>query len=978
MNAHDFLNLLLPSTGIIVTATPLSSGKGWAHTCHKSIDSAVQHVNTLTFEGKQSYFALATYEKEKVWDATWKNAAGVAVGKNRTRTQANAQFVKSLYLDLDVDILDEAKFTSKKEAIGSLRGLVQRLALPRPMLVDSGGGVHVYWPFGQEVPALDWQRVADKFKTIILHENFKADRVVTADRARVLRALGGFNFRRGAPVKLLAPAPAPTTLAQMEACFDQFISNNSIPDVRARTLPVLSGVQPTAEAEGNLGVTNDPVHFDRVSFACAQIGGQVAVRGAGVGEKLWRAGLGIAKFSDPQAPAYRAISDQHDEYDEALTVHKINNWRTGPTACAHFHAENPATCEACPHWQKITSPAQLGRTVAALPPAVVTIVEADGTEITVIIPDPPAGYVRSVKKGVQFGVEDNDGKTDYVTICPYDFYPVKILRQTGDELQIDERSVWRADLPKLGLFDLDISQSIMAESRRLHALLLSKGIYMPPECVAQTQTYMSAYLRILAEQAERERLYDHLGWSDDHKAFVLGTQVLYADGTSHPHNPSRTIKRVTKNGVAPAGSLDAWKQAINFYNIPGYEGPRFFLYASIGAALFHMNDTGNKGVLLTASGDSGRGKTTCLKACASMWGRPDDMLTNGNKDGTTVNMLYEKIGVYNSLPFFWDDITELPPEVLRSFSLNISQGTGKERMKGSEHSGLMRTWQTMVLSSGNMNTISQIVSSGKEVDPHLMRMVNVEFGLINTGSAAKLVADNFLRQIGQNYGHVGPIVMAFVVANYDRVAKGYIKNIAKVDTLLNSANASAERFWSASVAAAYTGAQILQKLGLIDFPIEDDLKWMVSLLTQQRAIIVEASAEPIDVLSEFLESVVPNTLIVSPKASSNLDNVILHPHGALLVRHDAEEDIIYVARSAITKYCADNKASFNKIESALESSGVIISRNIQKILGSDTKYAKGQTRCWKIDNAKLGGVMRMPVGAATPTGNVTPIRKSGT
>lgn len=960
MNATEFLELLLPTSGWLFTATQLPS-KGWANTAHRSIPGAVAHVNALTFQNKQAYFALASYAAERVWDATWVNPQGETVGKWRQRTQANAQFIRSFFLDLDVDAQDPDKFSSKRDALQELIAFTKKVGLPRPMVVDSGGGIHAYWPLVMEVATSEWRPVADKFKAVCLNENFKADRSLTSDQARVLRCLGGYNFRRDAPVKLLSESSGPYEFRIFGACFDEYLSTHNVTSQTHHVGPAMAGDQPDAFAD-NLGATNDPVHFDRITFACGQLGAQVAARGQSIGEKLWRAGLGIAKFADTPAAAYRAISDGHPEYDEQSTITKIANWRTGPTACEHFHLENPATCEACPHWKKITSPAQLGRTVAAAAPAVVTVVDEAGASITFTIPDPPEGYVRTLAGGVKACTEDSEGNPIFQVVCPYDLYPTTILRQHGDDHQIDERSVWRAHLPRLGAMDMDIPQTTFSDSRRLHGHLLSKGVYLTHDQANATTKYMSAYLQVLAIQADRERLYEHLGWHSDHTAFVLSDRVLHRDGTSHAHKPSRAVEVVTKGGVTTGGTLDGWKEAMEFYNRPGYEGHRFFLYAAIGAPLFHMNDTGNKGVLMTASGDSGRGKTTCLRACASMWGVPEHLILNGNKDGSTINALYETLGTFHSLPFLWDDITERDPEEIRRFLLNISQGKGKERMKGHEHSGLSKTWETIVLASANTDDVQRIMSSGKEVDPHLMRLVGVEFKAINTDTESKIAADKFLRAINNNYGHVGPIVMKFVVSHYEAVAKGYIKNVAMVDRLLNSTNASAERYWSATVAAAYTGAQIACKLGLLPYPYEDDLKWMVAHLARQRAVIKENTSTSIDILAEFLEQHVSHTLGVSAKMASNLDNVVLRPFGALLIRHEIEADIIYVARAAMMEYCTKVKASFRSIEADLESRGVILSRNAQKILGADTQYAKGQTRAWKIDASRLS----LPAALAQP------------
>ena len=977
MNTREFLKLLLPGTGWIFTATQLPGGKGWINTPHKTLDDAVADINRLTFEHKAAYYAMAGYEKDQVWDPAFRNDKGEAVGKWRHRTQANAQTMRSFFLDLDIDPEDPLKFPSREQALAEYKEFAKKVDLPTPMLVDSGGGWHLYWPLVNEIPAAEWRIVADQFKQICIREGFRADKSLTSDQARVLRALGGYNVRRGAYVRLVRTT-APILFADFKRRLDDYVLHHGLqlPVSRVPTAATMGGTANANDLPDNLGATSDPLNLDQIAFHCAQVGTQVSQRGAFAGEQLWRATLGIVKFCEPQDLALRATSDGHADWDESRARVKMDNWRTGPTTCAHFHQENPSLCDACPHKDKLTSPAQLGKYIReAAPPKIEVVDETTGITTVVELPKPPERYKRRAADGaILISTEDRDGNPTHEVICPYDFYPTRILRQSGGDSSVDERSMWRAHLAKLGPVDMELPQSLISDSRKLYAYLLAKGVYMSPEQSKATQIYMSAYLQKLAADADRDKLYDRMGWHESHREFVMGNQVIVGDGSSRPHQPSRSIRAVTKEGVCASGSVDAWNHAMQFYNVDGMEGSRMFIYASLGAPIFHMNDTGNKGVLFTASGKSGRGKTTTLMAAASVWGNPHALLVNGNKDGATTNALYEALGTYHSLPFIWDDTTERDPDELRKFLLNISQGQGKMRMKDSGGISERRvTWETIVLASANTDDLSRLMTSGKDVDPHLMRLIGVEFGLIDTSAPAKQRADTFLRAIAQNNGHAGPAMMKHMVQHYESVRRGYIKNIAKVDHLLNSTNASAERFWSAGIAAAYTGAGLAQAVDLLPgFPIESDLLWMVSHLGRQRDQINENRQDAEELFAEFLEMHISNTLVVSPKAGSNLDNIVNKPYGALLIRHEPDNNAMWVSRAAMMEYCTEHKAPFNQIEQALLARGIITQRSGLKVLGSDTPYAKGQTRVWKVDCKKLDPIAASRL-TVVPTNNVTPM-----
>jgi hypothetical protein len=974
MNAREFLEQLLPPTGVIFTASPRKAG-GWNNQSHRSLDTAVAHINRLTFEGQPAYFALATYDKERYWDAEAKNPDGT-VGRWRTRTQENARYLKSFFLDLDVDPSDEKKFSSKAEAITELKALVKTIGLPKPMVVDSGGGLHAYWPLSMAVPVAEWRPVAEQLKAICLHRGFRADRSLTSDQARVLRALGSYNVRRDAPVQLLQ-ASAPIGFTDFAKRVTDYADSIGVYAQKATQIILPGAPAHNSILPNNLGATNDPLNFDRIVFSCAQLQLQVGTRGRDTGEQLWRAALGIAKFCEPQEPAWRALSDGHPEFNPSATQQKIINWKTGPTTCEHFHQLQPKVCEACPHWGKLTSPAQLGRQIAEAPRPVV-VVEDAGVTVEIELPDPPYPYIRRKDGAIVIESEESDEKRQQTIVVPYDLYPMRVRSQNGSDTAIDERSLWRVHLPLTkgappAPRDLDVPLQMLADQKQLAKYLMSQGVILSGEQVAMTHKFMSAYLQKLAAEAGREKLYERLGWHDDHSTFVLGDRVMFKDGAVQAHNCSTRVRNFTKGKLVTKGTLAAWQQAMQFYNRPGYEGHRFFLYCAFGAPLFHMNDTGNRGVLLTASGLSGRGKTTCLQACSAIWGHPDALILNGNKDGSTVNALYSAIGTVHSLPFLWDDITERDPEELRRFLLNISQGQGKRRMTD-DH---MDTWETIVMATANTDDISRILSTGQNVDPHLMRMIGVEFANIATDAESKIRADEFLRALKENYGHAGAIFMKAVVSNYDKIRTGYIKNVAMVDRMLNSANASAERFWSATVAAAYTAAQIASALGLITYPFQQDLQWMVDHLTKQRQTIRESTNTPLEQLATFLDSHLRNTLILSNKQSSNLDNVAHRPADELLIRHELDAHVIYISRNAMRAWCAQEGMPFRQFENALESAGVITRRQCQKVLGADTVYAGGQTRCWQIDGTKVNTSFAAQTPPPTPAvaSNVVPINK---
>ena len=1007
MQPVDFLRLVLPDVGFLILAEPLrfTSGEGkevstFKHHVVPDVEAVVVRAQELLFAQKDVYYALASYKEEKAWNPNAKNYKTGQLGKFETRTQANCMALKSLFLDFDIDPEPvgrkvDVTYPSKPEALRALIAFCEQLKLPLPLLVDSGGGVHAYWPLTDAVSPEEWMDTAAKFKAACAQFKLRIDPTVPADSARVLRVPGTANFKRGAmrPVRILTPgATASYTLAMLDALLSSYVTTEVYVPRRGAPAPN------TGFLPNNLAPKFEASDFNMVAFHCAQVGSMCACRGADTPYNLWRLSLGVAKFTADPAAAAAALSSGHPQYDPVETEIKMDDWRTGPTTCEYFAAENSKLCEGCPHRAKITSPVQLGRGLK--PAAAPTVEPAHAPEPTptpaaapaaqgvgglgftsdmfgdiaasagpkqIELPDPPFPYFRADGRVIRQEENEKDGTTEDKVVCNNDLYPIRVLRQTGADAEISERSVWRLTLDRIGAVEIFIRQDLLSDAKKLHAELLANGMYVTPTQAKEVQLYMSAYLRQFTSVVDREQLYERMGWHEHRTAFVLGDIVLHRDGKQITHELLGSAKLSTDEAIDTNGTLDGWKETIKFFADETYAGHRFFLYAAFGSPLFHM--TGLRGAMLTASGESGRGKTTCLEACASIWGNPERMVVNGNKMGTTINALYHKLGAYHSLPFLWDDTTERGGDEIREFLLNISQGKGKVRMHGADITKKPVEWETLVLSATNADDVMRIMGSGRNSDPHLMRLINVEFSLVDPGTEAKIRADGFRRDLRMHYGEAGIEYMRYIVQNYDSIQSLVTQAMAAIDRRLMAT--AEERYWTAVLACCLVGASVARKLGLITFNVEKDVEWMVEHISKLRDARNVVKNTALEIISEFLEAHVSNTLALSVKSTYNIDCVAIHPHGELHIRHEIDSNLIFVSRSEMLNYCGEHAINITSLEDKLRDEGVLLDHRRKITLGKDTKYAKGQVRCWVLDGTKLGDLPVIP-----PKDNVVPIGKA--
>ncbi len=982
ITTRQFFDQILPTKGVVALATPFNipgvATPVYAHHKFDNTAALLAKAADLIWNHSDVFYALGSFKEMEVWNPKKKNRKTGELGAYEFRTQSNSMAMRCFFLDLDIDpnATDSKHFPSKPDAIAALRALCKKVKLPKPMVVDSGGGLHVYWPLAEEVDTALWKPAAENFKAICLHEKLPIDPTVPADSARVLRVPGSANLKKDTArmVEIQNAAHGPYAFEMYDRLFSEYVETNGV------TAMALSKGKPTPRAApdgfgDNIGATNDPANFDRIAFHCAQIAGLQATRGATAGYELWRAGLGIAKFCEPQREAALAISDQHPEFVEADTLWKMDNWSTPPTSCNKFNTENAGVCDTCPHQGSITTPLQLGKTLRAAPAPVLSVTEDDGTMVEVELPAPPEPYMRTASGSIVTVSEDKDGNPVYEPVCPNDLYPIRILRQTGLDSVVSENSIWRMHLDRMATpVDIRIEQGLLGDSRGLHKLLLNAGLYVTPAEIKETQQYMSAYIRHLSKQADREKIYERMGWHDDRSTFVVGGQAVHADGSVTQHEVSPGVRAATKNGVKPNGTLDGWHNAMRFYLRPDNEPYRIFMYLGFAAPLLHM--TGHKGVVFSATGDSGRGKTTAAMAQHSIWGHPESLMINGNKQGATVNAMYATIAVIHSLGVSLDDTTDQDPEDMAKFMLNFPQGMDKIRMSGHHHDGLVRTWEMPVTVTTNADDLTRIAARSSGSEPHMMRVIPVQFATLATDTEDKILADEFRNQIELNHGTAGIEFMKYVMPRYAEVKARVRDEMARIDRLVKAD--SAERYWTAGVAAIYVAIIYAQKAGLLNgFPIEHDLKWLLSHVDTLRTNLAEVRVTPMDVLNNYLDSKIGETLVVSAKSTTNLDNIALRPHNTLSIRCDLDGNTIYIARHSIVEYCNRTQANFRKVEAALYLARVITNRNCQKVLGADTDYNRGQVRCWVVDARMLGGSFlgAIQAAAAPASGTVVPIRQ---
>lgn len=170
----DFLRRVLPAGGdYIVTAIP-RDGRAFEIRGLSTLGAAAATIRKLSTQPLNVYIAVGTY--------------------NNKRQAPKAK--RALFLDLD-----SKDFGDKKTAARELGLFCRTTGMPMPaILVDSGGGLHVYWPFDIDLDVAPWRALAGALKAKCAELGFKADPPITADAARILRAPTTLNHKYDPPV----------------------------------------------------------------------------------------------------------------------------------------------------------------------------------------------------------------------------------------------------------------------------------------------------------------------------------------------------------------------------------------------------------------------------------------------------------------------------------------------------------------------------------------------------------------------------------------------------------------------------------------------------------------------------------------------------------------------------------------------------------------------------------------------------------
>lgn len=928
MDTLTFLSRVLPADGVYVCAN--LTDQGMTHSYFSDADGLAKAVQRISNRGGNAYYAVAAFKES---------------GK---RSQDNARALKTLILDIDCG--PDKPYHTWREGLVALGEFVATLALPAPMIVFSGNGLHVYWVLTEELPADQWTPLGSALKAACLANGLEIDTKVPADSARVLRPVGTINPKGGKEVKLLIDAEpvAPATM-------------------RAKLAPYGAAPAPRVTEQRSklaqaLVIERDypPANPDAVAEKCLQIKWGIENQ-KDVSEPFWYSMIGVAAHCVAAEETAVAWSNQHPDYDYSRTIRKMQQWQqatSGPATCKKFMDERKKGCADCKFQNKITSPAQIG-------------VQYEEVEAAPDAPDRasaetplPRGYKRTAS-GIKQSVDGTD-----LDICGFDIYPVAYGRD--DSLGYETvRYHWNRK--HAGWQELTLRQAYLTDSRvrEFTTAIADQGIVL--KTMRQTEMFqymLRSYMDKLREMRAMTNLYTSMGWKDNFSQFVHGN-TLYrrSEGglvTKENISLSRVSSKLGGDLFCSSGSVQASTGLSGALESGALPGHMFVLGVALSAPLLAL--TGLNGVTVSLCGPSGSGKTLAQYMAQSLWGDPQKLHFAAQ---FTANSLYNRLGLYCNMPMTIDEVTIVNNKDIGEFLYMVTQGRDKARLTRSLDERESKTWWLPVIVSTNVPLTAKLDAMGNATDAQKMRLLEVRFSSHPVFSATSDAGRKMYQLVSENYGWIGPMFVEYLLAMGQPAMKAMVDEA--MDTFAKRYNvvfSGEERYWEVTIVLADLALRIAYEQGWFKFAPAAGIAWALEQTGVSRASIEANRMDSYDVLSEYLTAntrVALTMMHTLGKPATPLFNRM--PREEVRIRYDImrrsntglfDHGTVTIDRTHFRQWLSMHHIDYRYTMQDFERDGIIIPvKHDKAYLGKGTEIKMGQ--CYvvslNLNHPRLQGIL---------------------
>lgn len=953
LTLQEFLSLLVPP-GVLVAGklVPRINAEGKPF---KAFSHATAHLHSdfaaalVRMDGEQlnTYFALASYKQgfhPNPKDPT----------KKQLRVRTNVDSLQALWMDFDFKGFTPPDI---KGALPALRDFLKTTSMPAPsVIVHTGNGLHVYWPFDQPVPLDQWQLLADALKSAAIECKLPIDHGCTADACRVLRPIGTSNWKDPAnpkPVNLLQSTGKQFTYIDLEGVLTPWIG-------KARQLPSMRTANADMYNELTGGLTS-PIsdiksRYDTIIKHCGVSRMIAETHGKEADEPLWVATLQLLKFCEDGPNWVHPVSDGHPGYSPDETEKKWQYRLTntaGPSLCSTFEQYEPSICGKCPHRGFVKTPIQLGHEDAA---------PIDGL---------PNGWrIAPDRKGIERLMIDAANNTkEWIKLLRHVPNNLRATRSivTGKydlsfDVELDGSKAWSINLPG----------SSLGNSRKLNETLADYGFVLKEKEAKAFNELMATWLGKLQAARRVADVTEQLGWlverhpeGEQLVGFSCGQSTFYADGrVRNDVKAARDFGPLAKF-YEPKGGLDAWKKVASFLSVQNKAAFTAIVAAAFGTPLLRFTGLSG-GILSIVSTASGVGKSSALKCSQAVWGSPKDAV---NAVDDTPKSVARKLGFLNNLPAYWDELRgRKTVDDFLTLAFQITQGKEKTRLDSSAQLREVSTWETMLVVASNESIFEAMARHGGGSDAGIVRTYEIVIEPFQSPENRAQLSMMF-DALNSNYGHAGRVYSQYLATHSADVEKRVQDKFTKL--AMGGKMESQERFWFAIVAILIVGAELAGELDLVKIDVRHLAKFLLANIYRLRGRSVDAMSlsQPTEILAAFTAAYQDRALIVDkfPAAKANLKSYLPSlseglPRADKIVYHVSRtENLMRVPRNEIERWLQFRELPVYSIMKRFRDE--LGASELRTKLGIGTKWELPPQRVLEFDLSKFGmNAAHMKVG----------------
>ncbi len=296
---------------------------------------------------------------------------------------------------------------------------------------------------------------------------------------------------------------------------------------------------------------------------------------------------------------------------------------------------------------------------------------------------------------------------------------------------------------------------LAGDGMEFRATLLDLGLLIAPGTKARQR------LSMYVQEATATRTFtctERTGWHGG--AFVLPDRTL---GTGDVL--LQTLGEPPK--LAQAGDLDQWRSAVAGPCV-GNSRPVQAISAAFTPPLLDVTGDENGG--MNYVGASSTGKTTMLRAAASVWGGPDFL----HRWRATANGLEAVAQAHNDMPLILDELAQVDAREAGEIAYMLANGSGKHRARRDGLAKPSASWRLLFLSAGEIGLAEHMRETGKRARAgQELRLADVPadagaghgiFENLHGYPSGAALADALIEGARASYGTAGPAFLEKLVS----------------------------------------------------------------------------------------------------------------------------------------------------------------------------------------------------------------------